>query len=69
MSNNEPLCMKDGCVFALLTCLITFCYAKFAMSFSRGIKSRTACENQLDIPHYNKKIVTLIRFLVTYALI
>ena len=27
------------------------CYAKFTMSFSRGIKSRKACENQLDIPH------------------
>ena len=24
------------------------------MSFSRAIKSRTACENQLDIPHYNE---------------
>ena len=48
--------MKDGCVFALLTYLITFCYAKFAMSFSCGIKSRTACENQLYIPHYNKQL-------------
>ena len=56
MINNEPLCLKGGCAFALLTCLVTFCYAKFAMSFSRGIKSCTACENQLDVPHYNKQL-------------
>ena len=48
--------MKDSCVFALWTCLVTFCYAKFAMSFSRATKSRTACENQLDIPHYNEQL-------------
>ena len=48
--------MKGGCVFALLTCVITFCHANFAMSFSRGIKSRKACENQLDVPHYNKQL-------------
>ena len=47
--------MKDGYVFALLTCWITFCYVKFAVSFSRGIKSHTACETQLDVPHHNKQ--------------
>ena len=43
--------MKGGCVFALLTCVITFFHAKFAMSFRR-----TACENQRDVPHFNKQL-------------
>ena len=48
--------MKVGCIFVLQTYLITFCYDKFAKSFSCSIKSCTACENQLDILHYNKQL-------------
>ena len=38
---------ERGLRFRLVN-LFKYFYVKFAMSFSPGIKSRTACENRLD---------------------